>query len=164
MHDGWATLIAATLQIERCREVRLRWMALFRAGEIQGLTYPSCYNRNARRGSSKMTKLGSVVRLLQREHDHLTKQIRGVAAALEAFGAAYGKQNGNRKISSAGRARIAAAQRARWAKVNSNGAQPKNVVTMPKKRKMSPDSRKRIAAAQRARWQKVKAAKKSGKG
>ena len=46
-----------------------------------------------------MTKLGSVVRLLQREHDHLTKQIRGVAAALEAFGAAYGKQNGNRKIS-----------------------------------------------------------------
>jgi len=111
-----------------------------------------------------MTKLGSVVRLLQREHDHLTKQIRGVAAALEAFGAAYGKQNGNRKISSAGRARIAAAQRARGAKVNSNGAQPKNVVTMPKKRKMSPDSRKRIAAAQRARWQKVKAAKKSGKG
>jgi len=63
----------------------------------------------------------------------------------------------------AGRARIAAAQRARWSKVKSNGTQPKNVVTMPKRRKMSASARKRIAAAQRARWAKVRAAKKSGK-
>ena len=59
--------------------------------------------------------------------DHLTKPIKGVAAALEAFGAAYGKQNGTRKLSAAGRARIAAAQRARWAKAGGNSAK----TTMP---------------------------------
>ena len=64
-----------------------------------------------------MTDISSVVKLLRKEHDHLTKQIKGIAAALEAFGAAYGKQNGTRKISAAGRARIAAAQKARWAKL-----------------------------------------------
>jgi hypothetical protein len=28
------------------------------------------------------------------EHDRLTKQIRGISAALSAFGAAYGKRTG----------------------------------------------------------------------
>jgi hypothetical protein len=57
----------------------------------------------------EMRNISGVVKLLRKEHDHLTKQIKGIAAALEAFGAAYGKQNGTRKISAAGRARIAAA-------------------------------------------------------
>src|SRR6266567_1257411 len=69
-----------------------------------------------RGGGPQMKNIGSVVKLLQREHDRLTKQVKGIAAALEAFGAAYGKQNGTRKTSKAGRARIAAAQKARWAK------------------------------------------------
>jgi hypothetical protein len=111
-------------------------------------------------GVLKTMKLGSVVKVLQKEHDHLTKQIKGIAAALEAFGAAYGKQNGIRKISSAGRARIAAAQRARWAKVRRNGGQQRNVVTTPRRKAMSPAARRKIAAAQRARWAKVKAAQK----
>jgi hypothetical protein len=106
-----------------------------------------------------MTNIRNVVRVLRKEHDRLTTQIKGVAAALEAFNAAYGKQNGTRKISAAGRARIAAAQRARWSKVKSNGTQPKNVVTMPKKRKMSASARKRIAAAQKKRWAAWKAKK-----
>jgi hypothetical protein len=63
-------------------------------------------------------------------------------------------------MSAAGKARIAAAQRARWAKVRAKSGKA-NVVTMPKKRTMSASARKRIAAAQRARWAKVKAAKKS---
>jgi hypothetical protein len=106
-----------------------------------------------------MTKLGSVVKLLQREHDHLTKQIKGVAAALEAFGEAYGKQNGNRKISPAGRARIAAAQRARWAKTRASVGSTTGANTSAK-RKMSATARARIAAAQRVRWAKLKAGKK----
>ena len=101
-----------------------------------------------------MTNIGRVVTLLHREHDRLTKQVKGIAAALEAFGAAYGKQNGTRKISAAGRARIAAAQRARWAKARaSKGA------NTPAKRKMSPAAKARIAAAQRARWAKLRTAK-----
>jgi hypothetical protein len=96
-----------------------------------------------------MKNIGSVVKLLQREHDRLTKQVKGIAAALEAFGAAYGKQNGTRKISKAGRARIAAAQKARWAKArNSRGAK----ISTPKKRTMSATARRRIAEAQKKRW------------
>jgi hypothetical protein len=103
-----------------------------------------------------MTNVGSVVRLLQKEHDRLTRQIKGVAAALEAFGAAYGKQNGTRSISPAGRARIAAAQRARWAKARNKR---EGKIAAPKKRIMSATARKRIAAAQTKRWAAWKAKK-----
>jgi len=107
-----------------------------------------------------MTPLDGAVRLLKAEHDRLTKQMRGISAALSAFGATYGKRTiFRRKISVAGRARIAEAQRQRWAKVKSSSAQTKGVA--PKKRTMSAAARKKIAAAQRARWAKVKAAKKT---
>jgi hypothetical protein len=108
-----------------------------------------------------MTNLGGVVKQLKKEHDRLTREIKGVAAALAAFGAAYGKGTGTRsKISAAGRARIAAAQKARWAKVRATSGQNKKVVGMPKKRNLSAAAREKIAAAQRARWAKVKAANK----
>lgn len=61
------------------------------------------------------------------------------------------------KMSAAGRARIAAAQRARWAKVkrtSSNGAAPHK-----RRNKMSAAGRARIAAAARARWARVRAGK-----
>jgi hypothetical protein len=103
-----------------------------------------------------MTNMAGVVQLLKKEHERLTKQIQGVSAALAAFGATYTNGSGTRKMSAAGRARIAAAQRARWAKVKAKGSIG-NVVAMPKKRTMSAAARKRIAAAQRARWAKVKA-------
>jgi hypothetical protein len=108
-----------------------------------------------------MANMAGVVQQLKREHERLTKEIKGVAAALAAFGAAYGKRRGTRRMSTAGRARIAAAQRARWAKIHGNGGQKKNMVVMPKKRTMSAGARKRIAAAQRTRWAKVKAQKKA---
>ena len=107
-----------------------------------------------------MTNMGGVVRMLKKEQDRLTKELRGIGAALAAFGTAYGQRKRTRRMSAAGRARIAAAQRARWAKVKA-GPRKQNVVTMPKKRTMSAAARKRIAAAQRARWAKVRAAKKA---
>ena len=60
-----------------------------------------------------------------------------------------------RKVSAAGRARMAAAQKARWAKVH--GAA---VVAAPvkAKRKMSAAGRAAISAAAKARWRKAKAA------
>lgn len=105
-----------------------------------------------------MTNLARVVRVLQKEKTRLARELRAIGAALSAFGSTYG-QTGQRRLSAAARARIAAAQRARWARVKSS--QKQNVVTMPKKRTMSSAARKRIAAAQRARWAKLRAAKKS---
>jgi hypothetical protein len=58
------------------------------------------------------------------------------------------------KISAAGRARIAAAQKARWAKVKGKVAKPAG------KRTMSAAAKKKIAAAARKRWAE---AKKAGK-
>ena len=106
-----------------------------------------------------MANLAGVVQLLKKEQDRLTKELRGISAALAAFGNAYGKQTGARgTLSAAARARIGAAQRARWAKVKANKGQS-NGAAAPK-RTMSAAGRKRIAAAQRARWAKLKAAKK----
>src|SRR6478752_2546033 len=96
-----------------------------------------------------MTKLAGVVQTLKKEHDRLTRELKGISAALTAFGASYRGNGGTRKISAAGRARIAAAQRARWAKARSNGSKPK-VVSIRKKRALSAAALKKSAAAQRA--------------
>jgi hypothetical protein len=60
-------------------------------------------------------------------------------------------------LSKSARARIAAAQRARWAKVRETA----KVVPIRGKRKLSATARKKITAAQRARWARVKAGKKT---
>jgi hypothetical protein len=105
--------------------------------------------------------LAGVVQQLRKERDQAARTVEQLDAALAALdGGSYGRRTGTRrKISRAGRARIAAAQKARWAKVRGTGKQKQNVVTMPKK-KMSAAARRKIAAAQRARWAKVKAAQK----
>jgi len=104
-----------------------------------------------------MNNLAGVVRLLKKEQDRLTKELHGIGAALAAFGNAYGKGTGTRKLSASARARISAAQRARWAKVR----EAAKVVPIRGKRTLSAAARNRMAAAQRARWAKVKAAKKT---
>jgi hypothetical protein len=63
---------------------------------------------------------------------------------------------GRRTMSASARARIAAAQRARWAKVKKNGAAG---ASPRKRRKMSAAGRARIAAAARARWARYNAGK-----
>jgi alkylhydroperoxidase/carboxymuconolactone decarboxylase family protein YurZ len=67
------------------------------------------------------TLIQSVVSELQKERTRLEDELHRVTAALTAFGKAYmrgGKlTRKKRTISAAGRKRIAAAQRARWAKV-----------------------------------------------
>jgi hypothetical protein len=68
-----------------------------------------------------------------------------------------GHRPGRRTMSASARAKIAAAQRARWARQKKTqggaGAAPKKG-----RRKMSPAARAKIAAAARARWAKAKAA------
>jgi len=108
-----------------------------------------------------MSNLAGVVQLLKKEQDRLTKELRGIGAALAAFGNAYGKGTATRTLSASARARIAAAQRARWAKVRENAGKSAKVVPIRGKRKLSAAGQKRIAAAQKARWAKVKAGKKT---
>lgn len=67
------------------------------------------------------TLIQNVVQQLERERNRLQTELHRVSAALTAFGNAYlkGGRPGKRKrrtMSGAGRKRIAAAQRARWAK------------------------------------------------
>ncbi|MGA9308403.1 MAG: hypothetical protein WBW31_23600 [Candidatus Sulfotelmatobacter sp.] len=64
---------------------------------------------------------------LKKERDKVEKQLSGLNAALAAFvGTYYGAKptptRKRRKISAAGRKRIAAAQRARWAKIRAKKA------------------------------------------
>src|ERR1035441_1436402 len=69
------------------------------------------------------TLIQSVVKQLQHERARLENELTRVTAALTTFGKVFlegNKQNATRKkrtISAPGRKRIAAAQRARWAKV-----------------------------------------------
>ncbi len=67
-----------------------------------------------------MPNLSSMVKQLKKERDRVQKQLSGMDAALRAFATVYGgsKARGKRrKMSAKSRAKIAAAQRARWAKV-----------------------------------------------
>jgi hypothetical protein len=71
------------------------------------------------------TLMRSVVDQLQKERNRLEQELRRVTAALTAFGKVYmqGGKPGRtamgrkRNLSAAGRKRIIAAQKARWAKV-----------------------------------------------
>jgi len=63
-----------------------------------------------------------------------------------------------RGMSAEGKAKIAAAQKLRWAKFNA--AQPESATKPAKKFNMSAAAKAKISAAAKARWAKIKAAKK----
>jgi len=83
--------------------------------------------------SMSKTLIQNVVQQLDRERIRLQTELSKVSAALTAFGRVYlegtkpkkvrGKRHG---ISAAGRKRIAAAQRARWAKVKAKAKRKKS--------------------------------------
>ncbi len=66
-----------------------------------------------------------------------------------------------RRMSRAGRAAIAAAARARWAKIRGKGGKKAKPVAKKKDRRSSPAVRAKIAAAAKARWARAKAAGKT---
>jgi hypothetical protein len=109
-----------------------------------------------------MTNIATIVTQLRKERDLAARSVERLDAALSALnGSRVRPIQTGRKLSPAARARIAAAQRARWAKVHKKKNEVKqNVVAMPKKR-MSASARKKIAQAQKARWAKLKSHKKS---
>jgi hypothetical protein len=99
-----------------------------------------------------------LIALLKAERDKVARQLSGLNAALAAFAGTYkaGSSRPRRKMSAAARARISAAQKARWAKAKGQ----KVIPIKAGKRRISPAGLARIKAANRARWAKVRAAKK----
>jgi len=96
----------------------------------------------------------------------INRVLGGDMSAASPAPSATSRRGGARKFSAATKAKMAAAQKARWAKLkgkasvvsatpsaNQPSAAPK------KKRKMSAAGRAAIKAAQKARWAKVKARK-----
>ena len=99
-----------------------------------------------------MANLAEVLKELQQERSRLDEAIRVIGQLVSGNHA--GAKRTKRNLSAAARERIAAAQRARWAKAKGAKASP------PPARTMSLGARKKIAAAQRARWAKTKAQQK----
>jgi hypothetical protein len=108
-----------------------------------------------------MANFRAVLTQLQKERSRAQAEVQRLDEAIEVLQglSGDGRRRGGRRptvtrrprrrMSKAARNRIAAAQRARWAKVRSRQARKT-------KRGMSQAARNRIAAAQRARWAKVK--------
>ena|ERR1051326_403490 len=106
-----------------------------------------------------MANIAEVLKELLQERDKLNQAIAALAPLAGSNGriSRNGASGPRRTISAAGRRRIAAAQRARWAKAKAVGASHAG----SPKRVMSAAARRKIAAAQRARWAKVKQEKKA---
>ena len=105
--------------------------------------------------------LVSIVSQLREERTNLVSSLKHIDAALSVLARLNGGKShaGLRgTMSASGRRRIAAAQRARWAKVKAQNVIPIAKNPKPAKRTMSASARRKIAAAQRARWAKVKRA------
>jgi hypothetical protein len=64
-----------------------------------------------------MATMSGIVKQLRKERDRVEKQLSGLNAAISAFVSVYsgGKPKRRRKMSAKSRAKIAAAQRKRWA-------------------------------------------------
>lgn len=95
----------------------------------------------------------------------IREKIEALERELEEVAGASPVTNGNggqRKwtMSASARAKIAAAQKARWAK-QKNGTPAAKPSKGKGRRKMSPAARAKIAAVARARWAKAKAAGRS---
>ena len=113
--------------------------------------------------------LTAIVSQLKTERTNLANRLQHVDAALSVLGKLDGGSNHTNRsqltriVSTASRRKMAAAQKARWARA-AKGAQPVAVKTSgsaPARRTISAAGRGKIAAAQRARWAKLKAGKKA---
>ncbi len=103
-----------------------------------------------------MTNLTSALKQLEQERNRLSSRLAQLNNAVTALTAASSTRRG--AISPAGRARIAAAQHARWAKTR---GQKVVTIAYKKRRKLSAAAIARIRAAQKARWAKWRKGKKA---
>ena len=102
-----------------------------------------------------MSNLTSVLKQLRQEQKHLTSQLVTLNTALAALNGTGRRARGG--VSASGRARIAAAQRARWAKIKGQKVVP---ITTRRRRRLSAVALANMRAAQKARWEKWRKAQK----
>src|SRR5881296_4198567 len=95
---------------------------------------------------------------LKAERDKAAQQVNALDTAIRALSGlnSTGVTRERRTMSAAARARIATAQRARWAKVKGQ----RKVVSIAPRRKISAAGLARIRAANKARWAKWRGAQK----
>jgi hypothetical protein len=94
---------------------------------------------------------------IKEQIEDLSKELRGIFAGPGKSAAAPGKK---RTMSASVKRKIAAAQRARWAKVQGNKpATPSVKAAKAKKKTMSPAAKAKLSAKLKAYW----AAKRAGK-
>ena len=99
--------------------------------------------------SNQLRKAADIIDEIEKLKDELSATLGSSGVATEA-------QKIKRKMSRAGRLAIAAAQRARWAKITGKSSKAKTT-----RRKMTAAWRAKIAKAAKARWAKAKAAGKN---
>ena len=97
-----------------------------------------------------------VLEVLKAERDKAAQQVNALDTAIRALSGlnSTGATRGRRTVSAAARAKIGAAQRARWAKVKGQ----QKVVSIAPKRHISAAGVANIRKATRARWRKWRAA------
>ena len=103
-----------------------------------------------------ITQFQSLLKSLTAEKATLTARLKAIDAVLSSVPgtAAPVAVSGKRSFSAATKAKMAAAQQARWAKKKG----PKAETVKAPKRKMSAAGRAKVSAAIKARWAKAKAA------
>src|SRR5438034_5158347 len=99
-----------------------------------------------------------IILLLKAERDKAAQHVNALDTAIRALSGlnSTGATRGRRTMSAAARAKIGAAQRARWAKVKGQ----QKVVSIAPKRRISAAGLARIRAATKARWARWRAAQK----
>lgn len=113
-----------------------------------------------------MANLDHVLQQLRDERSRAQQQLEQLDSAISVLEGVGGNNSHARTSSRAGRVvsalarrRMAAAQRARWARVRQSAGKPGSKPRAP--RVLSADARRRIAAAQKARWARFRAEKKA---
>ena len=104
---------------------------------------------------AQLHKVVAIKERIEELQSELDAIVGGVSTSADALAASPGR--GRRRLSPAARARIAAAQKRRWAKVKRG----KPAAPAKKKRRISAATRARLAALVKARWAKAKASGKS---
>jgi hypothetical protein len=103
-----------------------------------------------------------IVSALTAERDRINQAIAALEGSSPRLGRPPNSSAGKRTMSASARAKISAAQKARWAKQKGKSA-PNKAATPAKKapawKPMSPAARKKLSALAKARWA---AAKKAG--
>jgi hypothetical protein len=95
-----------------------------------------------------------IIALLKAERDKAAQQVNALDTAIRALSGLSSTRvsHGPGKMSASARARISAAQKARWARTRGR----KVVSIAPKRSRISAAGVARIRAAQRARWAKIR--------